>query len=60
MPTGGASPTQENLAAWFAAGVTCVGMGSKLLSKDLIKAENYSEITTNVAAALKLIDQIRN
>ena len=28
MPTGGVSPTEENLSAWFDAGVACVGMGS--------------------------------
>ena len=34
MPTGGVSPTKENLQGWFKAGVTCVGMGSKLIAKD--------------------------
>ena len=46
MPTGGVAPTQENLEAWFNAGVTCVGMGSKLIAKtsdghyDLSKIES--------------------
>ena len=31
---GGVSPTKDNLEAWFNAGVTCVGMGSKLITKD--------------------------
>lgn len=45
MPTGGVSPTKENLEGWFKAGVTCVGMGSQLISKnangdfDLVKIE---------------------
>ncbi|MEL6357576.1 MAG: bifunctional 4-hydroxy-2-oxoglutarate aldolase/2-dehydro-3-deoxy-phosphogluconate aldolase [Bacteroidota bacterium] len=60
MPTGGVAPTIENLSAWFEAGVTCVGMGSKLLSKDLILNENYDEISAKVNAALQLINQIRN
>ena len=34
MPTGGVSPTKESLVSWFKAGVTCVGMGSKLIKKD--------------------------
>ena len=34
MPTGGVSPTQESLEEWFNAGVTCVGMGSKLIAPD--------------------------
>ena len=33
MPTGGVSPTRESLKSWFDAGVTCVGMGSQLISK---------------------------
>ena len=31
MPSGGVNPSKENLEAWFAAGVVCVGMGSKLI-----------------------------
>jgi len=34
MPTGGVSPTEENLKEWFEAGAFCVGMGSKLMIKD--------------------------
>jgi 2-dehydro-3-deoxyphosphogluconate aldolase/(4S)-4-hydroxy-2-oxoglutarate aldolase len=59
MPTGGVSPTEENLSAWFGAGVTCVGMGSKLLAKDLIQKEDYPEITARVSAALELIKAVR-
>ena len=36
MPTGGVSPTEESLSEWFKAGVTCVGMGSKLISKEIL------------------------
>lgn len=60
MPTGGVSPTEENLSAWFAAGVSCVGMGSKLLSKDLISNANYDALQANVAAALDLIKRIKD
>jgi len=59
MPTGGVAPTEENLSGWFGAGATCVGMGSKLISKDIIKNESYSELTTKVSDALSLIKQIR-
>ncbi|RTY91244.1 bifunctional 4-hydroxy-2-oxoglutarate aldolase/2-dehydro-3-deoxy-phosphogluconate aldolase [Flavobacterium sp. GSN2] len=34
MPTGGVSPTAENLKKWFDAGVTCVGIGSQLIKAD--------------------------
>ena len=36
MPTGGVSAEKENLEGWFNAGVTCVGMGSKLVTKEFL------------------------
>lgn len=59
MPTGGVSPTEENLRAWFEAGVACVGMGSKLIRKDLVEAGNFDEITRMTAQALAWIRGIR-
>jgi 2-dehydro-3-deoxyphosphogluconate aldolase / (4S)-4-hydroxy-2-oxoglutarate aldolase len=55
MPTGGVEPTEENLSAWFKAGVTCVGMGSQLITKEIIETKNYSKLTTNVAGVIKVI-----
>lgn len=60
MPTGGVSPTLENLSDWFNAGVSCVGMGSKLLSKDLISNEDYAQLQLNVSNALQLIQKVKN
>jgi 2-dehydro-3-deoxyphosphogluconate aldolase/(4S)-4-hydroxy-2-oxoglutarate aldolase len=59
MPTGGVAPTLENLKAWFEAGVTCVGMGSKLISKSIIQNEAYEELKKNVASALKIIQELK-
>lgn len=59
MPTGGVSPTEENLKAWFEAGVTCVGMGSKLFPKEVLANENYSYITQKCEEALKIIDKYK-
>jgi len=36
MPTGGVEPSEKNLKTWFDAGAVCVGMGSKLFSRELI------------------------
>lgn len=55
MPTGGVTPTEENLKAWFEAGVTCVGMGSQLFPKEVLVSENYSYITDVCIEALKII-----
>jgi len=59
MPTGGVSPTEENLKAWFEAGVTCVGMGSKLISKQAIQNQDYSPITDKCKLALEIIRNCR-
>lgn len=59
MPTGGVSPTEENLKGWFDAGVTCVGMGSKLISKDILKNKDFKTLETNVKKALDIIKSVR-
>lgn len=60
MPTGGVSPTEENLKAWFEAGVTCVGMGSQLISKEIINSQDFDALKNNVAQALQLIKALKN
>jgi len=58
MPSGGVAPTRENLSAWFEAGVTCVGMGSKLISKDLIQARHYEDLSERIRQTLALIREL--
>ena len=60
MPTGGVSPTKENLSAWFAAGVTCVGMGSKLMAKDADGNFDYNKIEEMTRNALNIIKDLKN
>jgi len=58
MPTGGVDTTKENIGAWFKAGVSAVGMGSKLISKQLLEAKDYTTIeslTKEVLATVKAI-----
>ncbi|MFH1614453.1 MAG: bifunctional 4-hydroxy-2-oxoglutarate aldolase/2-dehydro-3-deoxy-phosphogluconate aldolase [Planctomycetota bacterium] len=59
MPTGGVSPTKESLTEWFKAGITCAGMGSKLITKELIAAKDWAGITRKVRETIELIKQIR-
>jgi 2-dehydro-3-deoxyphosphogluconate aldolase/(4S)-4-hydroxy-2-oxoglutarate aldolase len=60
MPTGGVSPDQENLEAWFNAGVHCVGIGSQLFSKEVIESENYKLISEKCSQVLAVIQKIRS
>jgi 2-dehydro-3-deoxyphosphogluconate aldolase/(4S)-4-hydroxy-2-oxoglutarate aldolase len=59
MPTGGVAPNRENLSAWFSAGVTCVGMGSKLISKDILATKNFTKLEQDVKDALDIIKSLR-
>ena len=59
MPTGGVSPTKESIEAWFNAGVTCVGMGSKLISNEVIASGDYKGLENKVSKALALIKSAR-
>ena len=59
MPTGGVSTEEDNLRGWFDAGVTCVGMGSKLISNDILANEDFEGLETKVSETLKLIKKIR-
>lgn len=60
MPTGGVAPTYENLKGWLDAGATCVGMGSKLISKDILKNGDFELLENQVRDALTLITELRN
>ena len=60
MPTGGVDATIESIEAWFKAGVVCAGMGSKLITKELVKAGDFKAISSKVSQVLKWIEQVRN
>lgn len=59
MPTGGVTPDEKNLTEWFNAGVTCVGMGSQLVSADLIKEENFSLLKDRARYVSVMVKKIR-
>ncbi|MFP2994289.1 bifunctional 4-hydroxy-2-oxoglutarate aldolase/2-dehydro-3-deoxy-phosphogluconate aldolase [Spongiivirga sp. MCCC 1A20706] len=60
MPTGGVSTDEANLKGWFDAGVTCVGMGSKLISKDMLENKDFEKLEKLVRDTLTLIQNLRN
>ncbi|MGR3812005.1 bifunctional 4-hydroxy-2-oxoglutarate aldolase/2-dehydro-3-deoxy-phosphogluconate aldolase [Jiulongibacter sp. NS-SX5] len=59
MPTGGVSPDEENLKGWFDVGVTCVGMGSQLISKDILASKDMEVLKLKVEEALAIIKKVR-
>ena len=59
MPTGGVDTTEESLSGWFNAGVTCVGIGSKLVSKDIVAQGDWEALRQRTADAIATIARIR-
>ena len=59
MPTGGVDATWESIEGWFKSGVTCVGMGSKLIKKDLVAAGDFKAISRLVAQVLLWIREAK-
>jgi 2-dehydro-3-deoxyphosphogluconate aldolase/(4S)-4-hydroxy-2-oxoglutarate aldolase len=58
MPTGGVSTDEDNLTSWFGAGAVCVGMGSKLISSNVIKNRDLNSLTEKVRDTLSLIQRL--
>ena len=59
MPTGGVDATEKSLREWFQAGVACVGIGSKLITKELLDTKDYAGIEKKVRQTIQLIWTIR-
>ncbi|MDR6968530.1 2-dehydro-3-deoxyphosphogluconate aldolase/(4S)-4-hydroxy-2-oxoglutarate aldolase [Flavobacterium arsenatis] len=59
MPTGGVDTTEESLKSWFDAGATCVGIGSKLISNDIIANSKYETLTQKVKEVIEIIQKIK-
>lgn len=59
LVTGGVKPETDNLKAWFKAGASCVGMGSNLFPKDVVKAGDWATITKLCSESLKIIAEVR-
>ncbi|WP_125722038.1 bifunctional 4-hydroxy-2-oxoglutarate aldolase/2-dehydro-3-deoxy-phosphogluconate aldolase [Flavobacterium ustbae] len=59
MPTGGVDTTKTSIQSWFNAGVSAVGMGSKLISKKVMEYEEYDTIEKETKNVLEIIENLR-
>ncbi|WP_295211275.1 bifunctional 4-hydroxy-2-oxoglutarate aldolase/2-dehydro-3-deoxy-phosphogluconate aldolase [uncultured Chryseobacterium sp.] len=60
MPTGGVDTTKESIESWFKAGVSAVGMGSKLISKELMQAKDYGTMEKETRKVLEMIRELKD
>ncbi len=59
MPTGGVEVSKENLTGWFKSGVVAVGMGSKLITKEILANKDYSQLAVKTKEAIALVNEVR-
>lgn len=59
LVTGGVEPTEQNIGAWFNAGVSGVGLGSKLITKDVLANKNYKQLETQTTQLVQLIKKVQ-
>ena len=59
MPTGGVDLDKDNIAKWLKSGVCAVGMGSKLVSKQLLEEKNYTKIEELSKQALEILKSLK-
>lgn len=59
MPTGGVDLDRDNIAGWFKAGVCAVGMGSKLVSKDIMENKKYDDLISLTKQAMEIVQSCK-
>jgi len=60
VPTGGVEPTVDSLRPWYEAGAPAVGMGSKLIPKDLVHNHDFDGLARQVAATVAAVEEARS
>jgi 2-dehydro-3-deoxyphosphogluconate aldolase/(4S)-4-hydroxy-2-oxoglutarate aldolase len=59
MPTGGVDATEESITAWIKAGAAALGIGSSLITKELVAAGDWAALSAQVAQCLWWVRQAR-
>jgi len=59
MPTGGVDSTEESLTAWLSAGVAAMGMGSNLITKEMLAAKDWAGIEGKVRETVDRVKAIK-
>ncbi|WP_158797496.1 bifunctional 4-hydroxy-2-oxoglutarate aldolase/2-dehydro-3-deoxy-phosphogluconate aldolase [Pedobacter sp. L105] len=59
IPTGGVEIAADNIGEWFKSGVCAVGMGSKMISKEILTGRDYDTLFNLTQKTLKIINETR-
>ena len=60
MVTGGVDASEESIKAWYNSGVAAVGIGGKLISKNILQHGDYQQLKTKTIEVLAIINKIKS
>jgi len=59
VPTGGVEIEEKNIDGWFKAGVCAVGMGSKMISKEILVNKDYDQLFELTGKSFDIINKVK-
>ena len=59
LPTGGVDATEASISTWIKAGAAAVGLGSKLISPQVIKAKAFDDLAATTAQCVSWVKTAR-
>lgn len=60
IPTGGVELTLDSITDWFGAGVCAIGLGSKLVTREVLQNGDYQALHENITRVLTFIKEARS
>jgi 2-dehydro-3-deoxyphosphogluconate aldolase/(4S)-4-hydroxy-2-oxoglutarate aldolase len=60
IPTGGVEIDERNIREWYQAGVAAVGMGSKLITEEIVIHGHYDLLYERTVHALQIVKKVKN
>jgi len=60
MVTGGVDSSEESIREWFNSGVAAVGIGGKLVSKNILQKGDYQQLKAKTIEVLSIIKKIKS
>jgi 2-dehydro-3-deoxyphosphogluconate aldolase/(4S)-4-hydroxy-2-oxoglutarate aldolase len=60
MPTSGVEPTEESIKAWFQNGAACIGLGTQLFTKEVMKNNDWLKLKEDIIRTLGIVRKFKN
>lgn len=57
--TGGVDSTEESIKAWFKSGVAAIGIGGKLITKEILAQGNFEALKNKTVEVMNIIQSVR-